>query len=118
MAIDERHMIDPHTGFAVDKETGVPLGLVGKPHLPVSARGEFPKWVTPHASHVVNHGGHTVVPGFAEHHESRGDRAVTVLVKDAEEEAKALAAKFDPKAEEAKVEEAAEVEAGKDPGPT
>lgn len=113
MALDERHAIDPHTGFAVDKKTGVPVSLVGMPHLPVSPETDFPKWVTPHESHVVvQDGGHVVTPLFADFHVSRLDKSVTVLVKDAEEEAKALAAKIEPKAE------ASEIVEIKDPGPT
>jgi hypothetical protein len=109
MAIDERHEIHPQSGFAVDKKTGVPVGLVGMPHLPVSSETEFPKWVTPHDSHVVMQGINKITPHFPEFHVDRSDQSVTVMVKDTEEEAKALAAKVEPKAEEPK---------GEDPGPT
>lgn len=54
---------------------------------------EFPKHVEPHASHIhkAPGTGHISTPGFSEHHVDRHDK-LTVLVRDAEEEAKALAA--------------------------
>ena len=58
---------------------------------------EFPKFVEPHASHIVTqkpvHGDappHLSTPHFVEHHVDRFGK-VSVLVHDAEEEAKALA---------------------------
>ena len=56
-----------------------------------AAYQEYPKFVEPHGSHVVKTGDHISVPHFSHHHVDR-DGAVTVWVKDAEEEAKALAA--------------------------
>lgn len=53
---------------------------------------EYPKWIEPHASHLDHANGHVSVPLFPEHHVDR-DGKVTVLVKDAEDEAKALAAR-------------------------
>lgn len=105
MAIDERHEIDTATGFVVDKKTGIPIGLMSQPHLPVSLETDFPKWVIPDASHIVRKQvdgapDHVSTPGFAEFHINRLDGVVTVLVKDAEEEAKALAAREEPKAAE------------------
>lgn len=62
-----------------------------------AAHKEFPKFIEPHASHVVKreapHGEappHVSVPAFTEHHVDREGK-ITVLVRDAEEEAKALA---------------------------
>jgi hypothetical protein len=52
---------------------------------------EFPKFVAPHESHVVKTDDHVSVPMFSGHHVDR-EGLVTVLVHDAEEEAKALAA--------------------------
>ncbi len=57
-----------------------------------AAHKPYPQWVEPHTSHVKTAaGGHISVPGFDDHHVDRESR-ITVLVKDAEEEAKALAA--------------------------
>lgn len=56
-----------------------------------AAYQEYPKFVDVHPSHVVRTGDHVSVPNFSHHHVDR-DGAVTVWVKDAEEEAKALAA--------------------------
>ncbi len=53
---------------------------------------EFPKWVEPHASHVVTKGDHVSSPAFPDFHVSRDDGKFSVLVHSAEEEAKALAA--------------------------
>lgn len=61
----------------------------GKPY----EHQDYPKWVEPHASHLVvgaNH--HVSVPGFVEFFINRA-RNVTVLVKNEAEEAAALAAK-------------------------
>lgn len=62
------------------------------------AHQEFPKYVEVHESHVVKqvapHGDappHISIKGFAGHHVDR-DGKVTVLVHDADEEAKAMAA--------------------------
>jgi hypothetical protein len=53
---------------------------------------EFPKWVVPHESHVHQAGDHLSAPLFPDHHVDREGK-LTVLVRDADEEAKALAAK-------------------------
>lgn len=57
---------------------------------------EYPKWVLVHLSHVhTKLGGdgqeHFSVPAFPEFHVDRLTRLVSVLVHDAEDEAKALA---------------------------
>lgn len=59
---------------------------------------EYPKWIEPHASHVVDTGGHLSVPLFPEFHVDRHDGKVTVKVMDEDHEAIALAAKQEPKA--------------------
>lgn len=52
---------------------------------------EFPKWVRVHESHVVREDGRVVtVPAFPGFHVNRVDGEVTVMVADAEEEAKAM----------------------------
>lgn len=53
---------------------------------------DFPKWVAPHASHVDRIGDHVSVPHFPEFHVDRKGN-LTVLVRDAEEESRALAEK-------------------------
>jgi hypothetical protein len=89
----ERHEIDPRTGFIVDRETGHPTGLVPKPVLRVSDDHEWPKWVLPHASHIVRDAfGNVAVPSFPEFYIRRHDGEVTVLVHDADEEAMAFSA--------------------------
>lgn len=53
---------------------------------------EFPKHITPHGSHIVTTaGGHMSAPHFKGLHVDR-EGVLTVLVHDAAEEAKALAA--------------------------
>lgn len=56
----------------------------------------FPKWVQPHESHIVRKEmdgapAHVSAPGFSEVHVNRIDGAVTVLVANEDEEARALA---------------------------
>ena len=70
---------------------------------------EYPKWVEPHASHVAI--GRTIVTPAWDHFHVARDQSVTVLVNDADEEARALAEapKVDAVAVEA-VEAAPEVE--------
>lgn len=55
-----------------------------------AAHKDFPKYIKPHDSHVDRTGHHVSVPAFPEHHIDRAG-LLTVLVRDAEEEAKALA---------------------------
>ena len=55
---------------------------------------EFPKWVTPHESHISSAGGHVSVLGDFQSHIDRAGN-VTVLVHDAEHEAHALAARVE-----------------------
>lgn len=89
MAYDEKaHAFNEH-GFMVDKETGVPVGLIGKPPVSIHADPEYPKWVVPHRSHIEMQGDHIAVPSFVESHIAR-DGMVTVLVHDAEHEMLAL----------------------------
>ena len=65
---------------------------------------EYPKWVEPHASHVAI--GRTIVTPAWEHFHVARDQVVTVLVADADEEARALAEV--PKVEAPKLEVAAD----------
>lgn len=53
---------------------------------------EYPKWIVPHASHVLRDADGKVksVPAFPGFHVSRVDGEVTVMVVDADEEAVAL----------------------------
>lgn len=62
---------------------------------------EFPKWVSPHDSHIVKSQDGTVqsTPMFPDFHIDRLTGALTVLVHSAEEEAKAIAAKVENKME-------------------
>ena len=53
---------------------------------------EYPKWVKPHDSLIVKQGDNIVVPEFEQCHVNRVNAEVTVLVNDAEEEAKATGA--------------------------
>lgn len=97
MAFDsENHIIDPHTGFQLRKEDGGPVGLTS-PAIRSAHRGtEYPKYVKPHPSHIVRHNEHVSCPYFPEFHVDRDTKEVTVMVKDADEEAKALADKDAP----------------------
>lgn len=116
MAYDpNQHEIHPQTGFIVDKETGHPVGLAPAPHRRVNHDDEWPKWVKPHESHVVvrRHEGapdHVSAPGWEEVHVGR-DGVVTVLVRNEDEEAKALAAREEPHAEEPEAQPPVPVEA-------
>ncbi len=57
-----------------------------------AAHQEYPKWVEPHASHVVTAAtGHKSVPSFSDHHTDQNTGKLMALVHSAEEEAKALA---------------------------
>lgn len=101
MTIDpNQHVIDIHTGFAKDKDTGHIVGLEQKPH--VSPQGvEWPKWVKPHESHIFvkkveGFPDHVSTPQFEQCSVNRANGEVTVLVKDEDEESKALAALVEP----------------------
>jgi hypothetical protein len=92
MAFDPKlHAIDPVTGLIVHKDDGRVVGLVSPESLPPADYQEFPKYVYPHASHIVYEprNGKLHVENF-EYHLDRHN-VVSVLVHDAEEEAKALA---------------------------
>lgn len=97
----ERHKISPETGFAVDKVTGHPVGLVGAPAGRVGPGSEWPKWVAVHESHVVRkqfEGApeHVSVIGFEQWHVNRADGSVTVLVEDEAEARRAESEKGTP----------------------
>jgi hypothetical protein len=97
MAYDpEQHAFHPHTGFMVDKETGALAGIEHKPiSKPNSPDLEYPKWVTPHESHIVRSKRgdqeHVSTPRFVDPHINRDTKEVTVLVHSVEEEEMALA---------------------------
>lgn len=94
MAFDaENHAIDPVTGYHIDKRTGHRVGIDPAPVKRVSDDTDYPKWVVPHPGHVSFHAlhGHVSTPTFMQHHVNRIGGEVTVLVHDAEEEARALA---------------------------
>ena len=98
MAFDpEVHAIDPKTGFIVDKEHGGVAGLVPAPVKSVST--EWPKWVPVHASHLD--GG--VAQAFLDTFTDRKG-IVSVLVRDAEEEARRLLKRSAPSFDETKIE--------------
>jgi hypothetical protein len=106
MAIDpDKHVIDPETGFALDRQSGRPVGLVPPPALRTTHETEYPKWVEPHASQVVRQGDNVVTPGFATMFLGR-DGVVTVLVADADEEERALS-DLAPPAADPSIDEAA-----------
>jgi hypothetical protein len=94
MALDQRHEIDPRTGFAVDKDTGHIVGLMPAPPPRVALGIEWPKWIVPHESHIVRREvegapDHVSTPGYPDFHVNRADGVVTVLVKDEEDEKRA-----------------------------
>ncbi len=64
-----------------------------------AAHEEFPKWIEPDPSHIhkSDQTGHVSVPLFPDHHIDHNG-VVTVLVHDAEQEEKALAAAVSPTA--------------------
>jgi hypothetical protein len=89
------HKIDPATGFMVDRETGVPAGLVPRPHLPVSDERDYPKWVVVHDSHVVRqkmdgYPEHVSTPSYVNSHVNRLNGEVTVMVANEDEEKAAV----------------------------
>lgn len=92
------HYIDAK-GFARHKRTGHLLGIEEQPPARHPEEGAaFPKWVAPHANHVQRLGDRLSAPHFhPDHfHVDRSDN-VTVLVRNAEEEAFALADPHDPR---------------------
>lgn len=112
----DNHVIDPHTGFAVDPNSGHPVGLVAKPHGRIDLSDEYPKWVEPHASHIVRKEmpgapDHVSVKRFADWHINRETGALTVLVKNDAEEKLALA-------EYVADEDAADAQRDPDPQPS
>jgi hypothetical protein len=91
MAFDpDHHSIDVNTGYQIHKHTGHRIGQDPMPHARVTDETEWPKWVTPHPDHVVRQGDHVSTPHFEHVHVGRHDGAVTVMVHNAEEEARAL----------------------------
>lgn len=95
----EHHDIDNASGFAVHKEGGGLVGVEQAVWPPAKEVTDYPKWVTPHDSHVVKLGDAVSTPLF-EHHVAR-DGGITVLVVDAEHEKIALSPKDAPAADEA-----------------
>lgn len=93
----KQHIVDPETGFHVDKDTGRMVGIEEAVKPRVELNPEWPKWVVPHESHVsrIKREGfsdHVTAPLWSQFHVNRVDGVVTVLVKDEDEEQKALAA--------------------------
>lgn len=58
-----------------------------------AAYQHYPRYVEPHLSHIVTIGGQRSTPHFPEFHIDRATDVLSVLVNDAEHEAKAKAAK-------------------------
>lgn len=86
------HELDAQ-GFQRHKETGHLVGIEQAPARKMENHGaEYPKWVTPHPGHIHHHplSGITT-PEWGIPHVERGTNEVTVMVNDAEEEARALA---------------------------
>lgn len=78
-------------GFARDKRTHHLLGIEEAPPPRHPNEGaEYPKWVTPHRGHVKGMGEGVSTPLFPDFHVNRISGDVTVLVHDAEEEARAV----------------------------
>lgn len=103
MAIDpDKHVIEPTTGFAIDKDTGHIVGLMQAPAARIVGDHEYPAWVVPHESQIVRKQvdgapDHISTPGFAEFHVNRANGEITVLVQDAEDEERALSDAAAPK---------------------
>jgi hypothetical protein len=96
MAYDSNvHEFDPETGYMISKDTQKPVGLVPRPVAqPIYADNDWPKWVTPHDSHIVrqkNDGApdHVSTPAFGMSHVNRVDGGVSVLVHNEDEEKRA-----------------------------
>ena len=87
----EEHELDPVTGFQRHKDTKHLIGIEQAPSIPSPVGDEWPKWVVPHANHVVSQGVSVSTPHFTQHHKNRHDGVVSVLVHTAEEEELALA---------------------------
>lgn len=94
MAFDSKvHEFSPTSGFIVDKQTGHPVGLVANPTLgAIPNRGaRYPTWVTPHDSYVVRYEGKpAVTPLLGDCHVDRNTGVVTVLVRDEDDEKRAM----------------------------
>jgi hypothetical protein len=111
MAFDQdRHEFDSN-GFMIDKDTGHRVGLEPAPRVS-SQDAEWPKWVSVHESHIVRKEAspipfidpvtgyrgsndapvHVGTPDWPENHVNR-DGSVMVLVRDEEEERRALEAR-------------------------
>ncbi len=94
MAFDQtRHGFDEH-GYMIDLKDGHRVGHVPAP-IAVGPPAEYPKWVKPHDTWLVVKTGQGAVPHVSappwEHvHVNRGDRAVTILVADKDEEKLAM----------------------------
>ena len=97
MAFDPtKHVLDPETGFIVDKDTGHHVGVHQTPDLPVAEGKSYPKWVAPHESHLVRRDNlPPIAPAYPDIHVAR-DGTVTVLVHDAADEREARAMKKKP----------------------
>lgn len=95
MAIDPmHHAIDKDTGFAIDTGNGHIVGMAPAPLKRLTDETDWPKWVTPDASHIHRgDNGHVSVPLFPEFFIDRATKAVSVLVKNEDEEKLALAPK-------------------------
>src|SRR4029077_21277555 len=87
----DEHELDPVTGFQRHKDTKHLIGIEQAPSVPSPVGDEWPKWVVPHANHVVSQGASVSAPHFTQHHKNRHDGVVSVLVHTAEEEELALA---------------------------
>jgi hypothetical protein len=84
----EKHILDPRTGFIVDKEHGYPVGIVSEPHKRVDAGIEYPKWVVVHDSHVTRDGEKPpVAQKWVGQHINPRNGEITVLAENAEAEA-------------------------------
>ncbi len=111
MAFDsERHKIDFNTGFILEKDTGEVIGQKPKSISKSEDDGsEYPKWVKPHSSFVVEVNGHKLAPLYPDFSVHRDTNEVWVLVHDAAEEEHAIAEQEELKdesgSEESKEEE-------------
>jgi hypothetical protein len=65
------------------------MSFVGSPYVYY----DYPKWVTPHSSHVVTYVGGVSVPQFPVNTIVRGTGAVQVLTNNSDEEKKATSQK-------------------------
>lgn len=91
MAFDaNQHEYDAQ-GFMIDKTTKQRVGLENPPPAAPPKDNDYPKWVPVHPSQVVRKGDYASTPNWPTFSVDRITRAITVLVKDADEEAKAVA---------------------------